>query len=208
MAGARPRTRRRAVGGSGPGWLTSWVTRVITVAIAAVVILSFVGPWHKSLHARELRYYHDALNVVHPTYNPVHPVSATATSAASGHPASNLIDGAINTSWQSNGTVTSQTVTLQFPAPENIAKIGYLSGDQDAPQDFVTEPRPQQVKLVFSGAKPVTKIETLSDSPNFQTFSVSARAATSLSVTVLSVYPATGPGQNLSIAEIELFTKS
>jgi len=207
-AGERPRTRRRAVGGSGPGWLTSWVTRVLTLAIAAVVVLSFVGPWHTSLHSRESRYYHDIANAIHPTYNPVHPVSATASSSAAGHPASNLIDGAINTSWQSDGTSTSQTITLQLPAPSDIAKIGFLNGDQDLPQDFVTEPRPQQLSIVFNGPKPMSKTITLSDTPNFQSFSISTKSTTSITISILSVYPATGNGKNVSIAEIELFTQS
>jgi hypothetical protein len=207
-AGERPRTRRRAIGGSGPGWLTSWVTRVLTLAITAVVVLSFVGPWHTSLHSRESRYYHDIANTIHPTYNPVHPVSATASSSAAGHPASNLIDGAINTSWQSDATSTSQTITLQLPAPSDIAKIGFLNGDQDLPQDFVTEPRPQQLSIVFNGPKAMSKTITLSDTPNFQSFSISTKSTTSITISILSVYPATGTGKNVSIAEIELFTQS
>ena len=207
-AGERPRTRRRAIGGSGPGWLTSWVTRLVTLGVAALVLLSFVGPWHKSLHARETRYYHDIANTIHPTYNPLHPVSATASSSAAGHPASNLIDGAINTSWQSAAVATPQTISLQLPAPSDIAKIGFLNGDQDLPQDFVTEPRVQQLQVVFNGPAPMSKTITLSDTPNFQTFSVSTKSTSSITISILSVYPATGGGKNLSIAEIELFTKS
>ncbi|MDE3205973.1 MAG: hypothetical protein KGQ66_17335, partial [Acidobacteriota bacterium] len=207
QAGDRPKMRRRAIGGHG-GWLTRAIGTIIVLAIIAVAVLSFVGPWHKSLHAREVRYYHDVVGQVHPTYNQFFAHAATATSSAAGHPPINAIDGELNTSWQSAGTVTGQSLTVQFAQATNVAKIGLHIGDQDTPQSYETEPRPEKIQLVFQGAKTVTKTLTVTDSASFQTFSVSADGATSVTFNIQSVYAATGSGQNISIAEIEFFTKS
>jgi hypothetical protein len=201
--------RRRAFGGSGPGWLTSWVTRIIALVIAVVVILAFVGPWRHSIRNRASRYYHDVVNVVHPTYKPVHPDTATATSFAPGHPPTFAIDGASNTSWLTGGRGTGQgqKLVIQLGNPTNIDKIGFLVGDQDNPAAFLTQGRPATVQLNFTGTHPYTKKLTLSDSPNFQSYTISAKNAVRLTITIESVQPSP-PGTHAAVAEVELFKKS
>jgi hypothetical protein len=209
QAGDRPKTRRRAFGGSGPGWLTSWVTKVILAVIVVVVILTFVGPWHHSIRHRINRYYHNVVNVVHPTYNPVHPDAATATSFTRGHPASFAIDGALNTSWWTGGRGTGQgqRLVIRIGNPTNVDKIGFLNGDQDNPAAFLTQGRPEKVLLSFAGSHPYTKTLTLKDSPTFQSYTISAKDATTLIITIESVQP--GPrGTHAALSEVELFKKS
>jgi hypothetical protein len=230
QAGARPKVGRRGVRGL-PGMIARAVVALVVIAAAVVAVLSFVGPYHKSLRARESRYYHDVVGVVHPTYNPLYPACppstppgcpsapAIASSAAPGHPAALAVDGATNTSWQSNGSVTGQWLTVWFAQPADVAKIGFDSGDQDASADFQTEARPDQVQLVFFGPKQdtapavpgspnviYTKTVTLADIPGFQTFSVAPKGATGVTIYVKSVYPSTGA--NVAIAEVEFFTRS
>src|SRR5262249_51029048 len=103
QAGDRPKVRRRAFGGSGPGWLTSGVPKFMAAVTVVLVTLRFGGPWHHSTRHRINRYYPDVVNVVHPTSNPVHPELATATSYPRGHPPQFAIDGASNTSWFTGG---------------------------------------------------------------------------------------------------------
>ncbi|HWE56045.1 MAG TPA: hypothetical protein VG435_11055 [Acidimicrobiales bacterium] len=209
QAGARPKGRRRAFGGSAPGWLSTFLKIVVIIAIAVVALLSFVGPWHKSLKTRETRYYHDVEGLVHPTYSSVFAEAASSTSNATGHPAQNLIDGALNTSWQSKGTVTGQRLEVFFGQPSSIAKIGFDSGDQDTNSVFQSEPRPKELKLVFTGGKnPGSQTITLADQPKFQTFSVHSKGATGVLIYIESVYPATGFGKNVSVAQIEFYTKN
>jgi hypothetical protein len=208
-AGDRPHVRRRAFGGSGPGWLTSWVTRVIVLVIALFVILTFVGPWRHSLHHRLSRYYHDVVNVVHPTYNPVHPDTAIATSFTRGHPPSFAIDGASNTSWWTGGRGTGQgqRLVIRLGTTTNVDKIGFLLGDQDTPAAFDSQGRPASIRLNFNGSHPYAKTLTLKDSPSFQSYTISAKGASQLIITIESVQ-ATPPGTHAAIAEVEFFKKS
>jgi hypothetical protein len=208
-AGDRPKTRRRAFGGSGPGWLTSWVTRIIALAVIVILILTFVGPWHHSFRHRVNRYYHDAVNVVHPTYNPVHPASASATSFTRGHPPAFAIDGASNTSWWTGGRGTGQgqKLVIQLGTPTNVDKIGFLLGDQDSSAAFLSQGRPSTVRLDFTGSHPYTKTITLNDSPTFQTHTLSAKDSGQLIITIESV-ASSPPGTHAAITEVELFKKS
>lgn len=208
MAGERPRSRRRIIGGHGGGIIFNIGKWVVLAAVLVVVILSFVGPYHHSLRNRESRYYHDVVGEVHPNYSAYHPTNATATSTAPGFPASNLINNADNTSWEANHAGVGQTVLVTFPGSANIAKVGFLNGNQTTPQAYLTEPRPAKVQLLFGGPHPYTKTVTLKDSPNFQTFTVSAKESTDMTLTIESVYPAQGGGANTSLTQIEFFTKS
>lgn len=207
QAGHRPKMRRRAFGGHG-GWVSSWATRIVALAVVVFVVLSFLGPWHNSLKSHESRYYHDVIGFVHPTYNPYFAHDAVASSQAPGHPAMYLIDGEHNTSWQSNGKTTGQSIVVHFTGTADIAKVGFDIGDQDTPQSFQTEPRPALVKLEFTGAHPVTRTLLLRDITGFQTYTVDTKASTGLKIMIEKVYPATGNGQNVSIAQLEFFTKS
>jgi hypothetical protein len=205
-AGDRPKTRRRLIGGSGPGWLTSTATKIIVVAIIVLVILTLVGPYKKTIRSHAATWYHDAINVVHPSYDPVHPVSATATSQAPGHPPSLAIDGAGNTSWATNapGAGVGQVLTINFSAPTDIDKVGFLIGDTDNPAAYLTEPRPEIVHLSFVGSSTVKDI-SLKDTATFQSFTLSASKVASMSIRIDSVYPS-AQGQNASLAEVELFS--
>jgi hypothetical protein len=222
-AGDRPHTRRRLIGGSGPGLLATTIKSLLVVVIILVVVLAFVGPWTKSIRHHASRYYHDAVNVVHPTYNAVHAVTAVATSSASGHAPALAIDGATNTSWGAGGARNGigQSIDFHLSSPSNIDKIGFLNGDQDTPQAYLTEPRPQSVRVTFvqqltekssSGTSvkrfvPYTKDFTLKDAAAFQTYTVSAKNVLLITVTIDTVYPS-AQGHSASIAEVELFKKS
>jgi hypothetical protein len=216
-AGDRPRNRRRAIGGSGPGWLTSGFLKVVGIAIVLGVLLTIVGPWRDHLRHDVSSDYHRVFNDVHPKYNPVHPFMAIATSAARLHPAANAIDGAVNTSWQTNTpakprTHTStngvgQSLSIRLATASNLDEIGFLNGDQDTPSAYLTQPRPEKVHVTAAGAHPYSKDLTLKDTATFQTFTIKAKDASSLTITIDSVYPS-DQGTNASIAEVELFVKS
>jgi hypothetical protein len=181
---------------------------LVALAVVVFVVLAVAGPGKKHIRHDLSAWYHDVANVVHTTYNPVHPTSARATSAATGHPASNLIDDLSNTSWQAKDAGVGQLVIIGLAGPTNLNKIGFLIGDTDTPQAYVTEPRPHVIYVVFNGTKPYAKTITLKDTDSFQTFTVDALKATALSIKIESVYPSDGPGKNVSITEVELYTKS
>ncbi len=206
-AGERPRQRRRAVGGAGPGWLTSWVTRLIALAAIVLVVLFFVGPWKHPIRTRVGHWYHSVANAIHPAYRPVDLTSAVATSSARGHPPINAIDGLSNTSWQSNRKETNQVLLIHLHGPIDVDKVGFLMGDTDSPQSYDQQPRPEQVRMIFTGtAQPYSKTITAADSASFQTFTVKAKHAEVLAIYIQSVYPSNGAGRNVSITEVELFS--
>lgn len=202
-AGDRPRSRRRLIGGAGGGLLSSWVTKAIVLAIVVVVILALIGPWRGSIRND----VHRDINDVHHTYNPVHPVAAAATSSAPGHPAEFAIDGASNTSWQTNAprSGVGQRLAIRLAAATDLDRIGFLNGDQDTPQAYLTQARPESVRVVFGGAHPETKDFTLKDTATFQTFGISPKEVSLITVFILSVYPS-DTGRNAAITEVELFT--
>ncbi|MGH9055814.1 MAG: NADase-type glycan-binding domain-containing protein, partial [Acidimicrobiales bacterium] len=205
-AGERPRHRQHAIGGAGGGYIAKWVLRVAVACAIVLAILANVGPYKKPIDNRFTTWYHDVVGVAHPNYSPVHPVGATASSAATGHPATQAIDGASNTSWQAVGG-SGQTLTITLEAPTNIGKIGFLIGDQDTPQAYLTEPRPEQITVAFATSPAYSKKITFKDTANFQSYTVDAKKATSLTITIDSVY-ASPQGKGVSIAEVELFTKT
>jgi hypothetical protein len=206
-AGDRPHQRRRAIGGAGPGWLTSWVTRLIALAVIVLVVLFFVGPWKHPIRHRVGNWYHSVANAIHPSYRPVDLIAARATSAAPGHPPLNAIDGLSNTSWQSNRKQVDQVLLIRIHGPIDVDKVGFLMGDTDSPQAFDQQPRPEQVRMIFTGTgQPYSKTVTAADSASFQTFTVKARKAETLAIYIQSVYPSNGAGKNVSITEVELFS--
>jgi hypothetical protein len=213
-AGDRPRQRRRLIGGHGGGWLAGWIKRILVVAIVVLVLLAFAGPYKNTIHHHVSTWYHDVKKEVDPTYTPVHPTSALATTSASGHPASNLIDNASNTSWEANDAGPGQTVVLYLPTPTALGRIGFLSGDQDAgATSYIAQPRPEEVTVTYKGTKANSVKQqtiTLKDVSTFQTFTPNDGGPIhSISFTIDSVYPATNStAKGVAIAEIELFTKT
>ncbi len=183
--------------------------KVLGIAIVLGVLLTIVGPWRDDLRHDASHDYHRIFNDVHPKYNPVHPFMATATSAAPLHPAANAVDGAVNTSWltttANNGI--GQSLSIRLAAATNLDEIGFLNGDQDTPSAYLAEPRPEKVHLTAVGAHPYSKDLTLKDSATFQTFTIKAKDASSLTITIDSVYPS-DQGKRAAIAEVELFVKT
>lgn len=205
LAGQRPRERRHSFGGEGGGWVMSVLTKVLMVAVVALAVLSLVGPYAPAIQSRIKQWKSQITGAVHPLYNPVHPVAASATSSAPGHPAGMAIDNLANTYWATSATNSGigQTIVITFAKPVKIDRVGFLIGAAGTPQSYLSEPRPEIVHLAFSDGTSTDL--SLQDSAKFQAYGVHARAVTSLQLTISAVYPSP-LGQNCSIAEIEFFT--
>lgn len=96
-------------------------------------------------------------------------------------------------------------MVLRFDRPVDLDRIGITAGTSDQPEEFVAQPRPERLHLVFSDGS--TTDVRLEDSPKFQTFPIEARQASFVEVHIESVYGSLG-GSVLAITEIELFAKS
>lgn len=205
-AGSRPGVSRHGV--KRPGWLTSWVTKVVMAAVVLFAIAASVGPFSKTIRSHVSWWSHDVRTFFHPTYTPVHPVSASASSISFGHQASLAIDGSTNTSWETNdgNNGIGQSITVTFSKPVNLAEIGVLNGDQNGSQTYLSEARPQLVHLAFNGSPATSQDLTFADVSSFQTFGISSHHTTSVVLTIVSSYPSP-VGHNAAIAELEFFTK-
>jgi hypothetical protein len=133
-----------------------------------------------------------------PNYAVVHPISASATSEVEGHPASLVIDAAVNTDWQS--TEATPTLTVTFQTPIDLGAVYVHSGTAD---NFVDLRRPAQLQFTFPDGS--TKSIDLVDDHKPQQFQVEANDVKTLQVKIVST---NGPdGTPVALSEIEFFMK-
>ena len=209
-AGERPGRWRRTAGGAQrvPLVSPSRLKGLVAIAVAALVVLSLVGPFHRPLQSAYHRVTSAFSSRLHPTLVPVIPAAASASSYVAGHPPSSAIDLLTDTYWatapaKNNGV--GQTLTVYFAGPQTIDQINMLIGDTAAPQDFLTEPRPAVVDIAFSDG--VRLHLDLVDETKFQDFPVHATHVTQVTLTIVSVYPSLdNVGHSCSLAEMDFFT--
>jgi hypothetical protein len=138
---------------------------------------------------------------------PVRPTSAVATSQLAGRDAGRLIDQIRNTSWAeaAPGFGEGTAIDVVFDSPVDLVKVGVTSGASETPEAFVAQPRPRDVVVVFSDNS--SRTLRLEDTPDFQSFDVSAKDVTSAHFEIRSVYGGTG-GDATAVAELEFFGRS
>lgn len=143
---------------------------------------------------------------VSPEYRPTRPSGAEATSSLPGHEPHLAIDGVLNSYWAegADGDGEGETLVLTFDSPVDLDRIGITPGASGEVEEFIAQPRPRTLHLVFSDGSAADV--DLKDSADFQNFPIKARAVTSVEVHVVSVFAAL-EGDDLAISEIELFTK-
>jgi hypothetical protein len=221
-AGERPMRRGSTVGGRRVRrGLVARLRTLVSVLLVAATLLAFVGyvgPWRSTVNDRIADAYRAVRRTIAPTYHPVRPTDAVATSAAPGHPPVNAIDQALNTFWAADTAAERRAnpnvgpegegsqLIVRFAEPVDIDQIGFTLGASDKPEDFLTQPRPHVVHVTFQPSK-VGKDVTLKDTQKFQRVKVSARGVTQVEIQIVSVYGAVEGGKNPSIAEVEFFAK-
>lgn len=137
-------------------------------------------------------------SIISPAYTVERPVSATASSELSGHPATKMFDTYSNTDWQ--GTGASPTITVTFKEPFRLGAVDLFIGNADA---FVDMRRPARLALDFSNGSSTTI--DLQDVHDRQNFSLDAPNVQTVTITVLT---ANGPQDApVSISEIVFYRK-
>ncbi len=199
--GARKWSRISAPGGASGG---GKLMKVGFVLGALVILLSFVGPFSKTIKSHVTSYASDAKNILRPHYDPVVPVSAAATNSAPGYPPLYAIDNVINTSWETDAPDDGigQSITIGFAGYQRVDKIGFLSGDQTTPSAFRTEARPHEVAVLWSNGHRGTI--DLADVSTFQVFPGHQLHVDWVKLTIKSVYPS-ATGSRCALAEVEFF---
>lgn len=204
-AGERPMRR----GGTDPakpntGSRLKKGVKVAGAVVAVGVVFGLIGPWRSSVTGL----FSSAKRTVKPTFDPVHPVAVRATSEAKDHPAAHATDGISNTYWAeaAKGKGEGQALVLQFDPPVDIGKIGILSGASGKPEEFLAQPRPKTLHLIFSDG--TTTDLFLKDTAKFQSFDVKTKQVNRVEVQIAAVYSSVQGGQDGAIAELEFYQKS
>jgi hypothetical protein len=145
-------------------------------------------------------------SVVAPKFEPVRPTAAEATSSLSDHSPEAGIDQIKNTYWAEGapGDGAGQTLVAIFDTPVDLDRVGFTPGASAKPEEFVAQPRPKEVHLVFSDGN--SKDVRLEDKAEFQSFDIEAKQVSRVEIHIVSVYGSL-KGQDCSIAEVEFFRK-
>ncbi len=205
-AGDRPGRQSRSRGRGLSGIARKGVGILAALGLLGIA-LAAIGPWRDSVTGGADSAFDAVRRRISPQYEPVRPSSAIASSSLPNHDPKLAIDGISNSYWAegAQGDGEGQQLVLRFDRPVDLDRIGILSGASRKPEDFLAQPRPERLHLVFSDGS--TADVSIKDSAGFQTFTIKARQATSVEVQIKSVYKALG-GTHLAITEIELFTKA
>jgi hypothetical protein len=195
VAGTRPeyRTRRRSY-----RWL-AWLLAVLVVAAAAVF---FTKPYWSGA-ANSVADRVKGTRVVNPT-------SFRATSAAKGHGARAVRDGAPNVYWApgNSAKASGQSVTLGFATPYRLVYLRVFNGASDQLKDYLAESSAQRIEVTLTrkGHARVVKDFTLSDKPGAQDLHLAVSDVTDVQVTILSTYrPAAG--KLVALGELEFLAR-
>ncbi|MFI0901688.1 NADase-type glycan-binding domain-containing protein [Streptomyces sp. NPDC020983] len=139
---------------------------------------------------------------------PLHPNSATASSADPAHPAGMAFDGYANRYWTpaAPGAGVGQYVEAGFPQPVHLVTIIVTPGCSADDGTFLTQARPSKITLTFYDAAGHATARTVSlhDQAGPQTFDVHASDVVRIRLTTDASYGATG-GHRLAVAEVEFF---
>ena len=189
------------------------VFRLVRLAILALIVVGllaflFVPPFHNLVVDRATSAFTAVRKIVHPNYDAVHPTGASASTSIAGHLPGLAIDNATNTYWAALARDKAPELTIKFGGPVDLAEIGFTSGASGtAPADqFVNQPRPKQVHLVFSDGS--TTDIALKDDSKAVFYPVNARQVTYVQIHVLSTYlPEGASPSSVAITEVEFKTK-
>jgi hypothetical protein len=202
----------------GPPNVMGLVWRIIRLAIVALLVVGvlaflLVPSFHNVVVDRVTSAVTAIRKAVHPNYDPVTPIGASASTAIAGHSPMLAIDRYSNTYWAALPGDRAPVLVIRFSGPQDLAEIGFRSGASGtAPADaFLAQPRPHVVHLVFSNG--YTTDLTLKDQdatqPQFNALEDGkVKQVTFVEIHIQSAYaPAGASASSVAITEVEFKTK-
>ena len=218
LFGVRPREagwRPRRVGPPNVMGGVMRIVRIAIVAMLAVGILAFllVPSFHRLVIDRVTAAVTTVRKAVHPNYENVYPVTATATSQTAGHAAALTVDRTSNSYWAAISSDRAPQLVFTFSEPQDLAEILFRSGAPGAqPSDFLKQPRPKDVHIIFTDAhgKLITATNiALTDTEGSQFYPIEAKQTTTVLIQIQSVHAASGAAPSaVAIAEVEFKIKN
>ena len=178
------------------------LSRFAPLVVVACLLGIGLGPARSWLTVHVLGLEHRAETGLSQRYVDIVPVRASASSSVPGHRGMLAIDGVQQTYWLTRGDGTGAVLTVWFASPQDIGRVGVLSGEPGG--SYTTQARPRTIELIADGRPPVTM--SFDDTPAFQNRPVSLRHVTVITVVIKNVYPGQ-QGQSVAVRELEFFAR-
>jgi len=202
----------------GPPNVMGVVWRIIRLAIGALIVVGLlafllVPSFHNLVVDRVTSAATAIRKLVHPNYDPVTPIGASASTAIAGHLPMLAIDRFSNTYWAALASDHAPVLVIRFSGTQDLGAIVFRSGASGtAPADaFNLQPRPHLLHLVFSNgyATDMTLNDQDATQPQFKLLEDGkAKQVTFVEIHVQSVYaPAGASVSSVAITEVEFKTK-
>ena len=198
----------------GPPNVMGMVWRIVRLAIAALIVVGLlafllVPSFHNLVVDRVTSTVTTVRKAAFPHFDAVYATGASASTSTAGHLPTLAIDKFNNTYWAAQAKDPAPYLKVSFHDPVDLAEIGFDSGAAGtaAADDFLTQPRPHNVHLVFSNG--TTKDLTLKDedpkvAKNAQFYPVDAKQVTFVEIHIMSVYATAGASpSSVALAEVE-----
>ena len=178
----------------------------LLAAVAVAVVVALPG-LRDALLTPVTSAYTAVRRYVAPTWVAVHAISARASAELPGHGAANIIDGLLDSYWAAPAPGPDQpplVLTVVFDHPVDIDSIGFTAAASADPKQFVAEPRPHSLHLIFSNA---TEADLeLQDTRDFQSFAVQVHGVTSIEIQIVTTWTGQS-GNDVGLAQVEFFQK-
>jgi len=198
----------------GPPNVMGMVWRIVRLAIAALIVVGLlafllVPSFHNLVVDRVTSTVTTVRKAAFPHFDAVYATGASASTSTAGHLPTLAIDKFNNTYWAAQAKDPAPYLKVSFHDPVDLAEIGFDSGAAGtaAADDFLIQPRPHNVHLVFSNG--TTKDLTLKDedpkvAKNAQFYPVDAKQVTFVEIHIMSVYATAGASpSSVALAEVE-----
>ncbi len=198
----------------GPPNVMGMVWRIVRLAIGALIVIGLlafllVPSFHNLVVDRVTSAFTTVRKAVFPHFDAVYATGASASTSTAGHLPNLAIDKFTNTYWAAQAKDPAPYLKLSFHDPVDLAEIGFDSGAAGtaAADDFLIQPRPHSVHLVFSNG--TTKDLTLKDedpkvAKNAQFYPIDAKQVSFVEIHIMSVYaPAGASPSSVALAEVE-----
>lgn len=189
------------------------IWRIVRLAIAAIIVVALLAfllipSFHTLVVDRVTAAVTTIRKAIHPNYDPIYPIGASASTSIAGHPPGLAMDKFNNTYWAALPGDRAPYVKFNFSAPVDLAEIGITSGASGTtPADqFLAQPRPHAVHLVFSDG--TTQDLNLTDSEKVQFYPITGKQVTFVEIHIISVWPTAGAApSSVAITEVEFRIK-
>jgi hypothetical protein len=178
---------------------TFLLTMLLVVLLGGILAYLAVEPFRQAVNREVDIAVTDLRRLINPSYVQVHPLTTQASSEVAGHPASYLTDLISNDYWATDlNRDQAPTWSFTFDGPTNLDALVVTNG---AAADYAQLARPRVLQISYSDG--TGEQVTLKDTAQPTAYDIHARGVTSMTVRVVSTYPASSGSSQVGLAEIE-----